>query len=502
MQDAPTPTTAPATTGAPRRYRTTAVVCAGGALTALDLKVVNVALPQIGLELGSGLAGLQWVVNGYTLAFASLVLTMGALSDRLGGWRIFGAGVTIFTLASVGCGLAPGIGALVAFRMVQGIGAAMILATSIALLARAYTGPARAGAIGAYVTVGTATANLAPLLGGVLVDGFGWRSIFLINLPLGALVLAALPAVARGHSDPGTPGPVRSLDLGGAALATLTFFAFNVAVLTGSAQGWTRPEVPIGAAASAVGLVAFVVLQLRRGDRALVDLRLFRIRSFTGAILLSLQTRIVSFGALPFFVLWMEGMLGASATATGFQLLTMSGPVLLMAVLAGRIQRVLPARVMIAVGNLCGVAAGLLLLRIGPDSPWWVAAPGFALIGLGAGLVFPPLMGIAVGVVPPERAGMASGMANTFFPLGTALGVAVFGAASTAAIDRAGLPGPVRDSVVAGRFAAVPPELLESARESLVSGLHVISASIAVLCALGALAAITLVRDGDRVSGH
>ncbi|OZM83218.1 MFS transporter [Pseudonocardia sp. MH-G8] len=460
-----------------QRHGPVVAVCVGGALTALDLTIVNVALPQLGDDLGSGLSGLQWVVNAYTLAFASLILTAGALSDRLGDRPVFGSGVALFTFASAGCGVAPSAEALIAARAVQGIGAAAILATSISLLARSYEGPRRAATIGAWVMVGTLAANLGPLVGGVLVDGLGWRGIFLVNVPIGLALLLTLRVLVPGAAEPGrtdgaAPGRDRRPDIGGVALAVTGLFALNFAVLSGSERGWRDPAVLGAAGVAVLGLAGFVLLQRARGERAMFDLRLFRIPSFSAAILLSLLTRMASFGALPFFVLWMQGSLGLSATATGLCLLALSLPVLVLASLSGPLQRVLSARILIASGNLAAAAGALaLLVGIGPDSGWAAALPGFALIGAGAGLAFPSLMGIAVGVVTPDRAGMASGMANTFFPLGTAVGVAVFGVVSTAAPD---------------------------AEDAVVAGLDAISASMAALCALGVLVALTLIRDSDR----
>jgi MFS family permease len=207
-------------------------------------------------------------------------------------------------------------------------------------------------------------------------------------------------------------------------------------------------------------------------------------------VLLSLLSRIASFGALPFFVLWLQGPVGLSATATGLAMLAMSLPVLLLSFVGARLQRLVPARTLIGVGNLAGVAAGLaLLFGIAPDSGWTAALPGFVLIGVSAGLVFPSLMGLAVGVVPPERAGLASGVANTFFPLGTAIGVAVFGVVLAAAADRAGLTGTSREATLAGTGDA----------SALVAGLHGIAAGMAALSALGVLVAVVMVRERDRL---
>lgn len=479
-----------------RRGWTATLISIGGALTALDLKIVNVALPQIGAEFGAGLASLEWTVNAYTLAFASLLLTAGATADRLGGWPIFSAGIVTFTVASAACGMAPGTGSLIAFRAVQGIGASLILATSFALLARAYSGPGRVTAITAYVTVSTAAANLGPLVGGALVDTLGWRGIFLINLPIGILLLLALLGV---RSEPAVPAPTgRQLDLTGAVLAALGLFSLNYALLTGATEGWQRLDVLVTVAVAVLAIGGFLAVQRHKGDAAMFDLRLFAISSFRGAIALSFLARVVSFGMLPFFVFWLQGMLGYSALGTGLRLLTMSLPVLLAASLSGWLQRHLTARTLIAAGSAAAAVGALLLLRIGPETPWTVAVPGFVLIGLGSGIVFPPLIGIAVGVVAPQRAGMASGMTNTFFPVGIAVGVAGFGVVLTAAVDAGNLAGPVRDAVVAGQFERVPPAVVAAANQAFTDGLHLIAIGMAVLSAVSALIALITIRDADR----
>lgn len=468
--------------------RAAVAVCVGGALTSLDLTIVVVALPTVDAELGGGLGAQQWVVTGYTLAFASLILTAGALSDRIGDRPVFATGVALFTAASAACGLAQTVPLLIGARVLQGMGAAAILATSIALLARTYSGSARATAIAAWVTVGTLAANLGPLGGGLLVDALGWRAIFLVNVPIGVLLLVTLPALIPAPTP--SDGPRRPLDVGGLALAVVALFALNTALLTGPELGWVTPTV-LGAGIIAVlAFLAFGLHQSLRRERALIDLRLFRIPTFSGAVLLSLLSRIASFGALPFFVLWLQGPVGLSATATGLAMLGMSLPVLLLSFVGARLQRLVPARTLIAVGNLAGVAAGLaLLFGITPDSGVTAALPGFVLIGVSAGLVFPSLMGLAVGVVPPERAGLASGVANTFFPLGTAVGVAVFGVVLAGAADRAGLVGPARDATLAGTGDPA----------ALVAGLDGIAACMAALSALGVLVAVALVRERDRL---
>ncbi|MEV1293157.1 MFS transporter [Pseudonocardia sp. NPDC049635] len=469
-------------------------VCTGSALTALDLTIVNVALPRIGADLDTGLSGLQWVVNAYTLAFASLILTAGGLADRLGDRAVFATGVGLFTAGSLGCGLAPDSGWLVGSRMVQGVGAAMILATSMSLLARTLSGSRRAAAITAWVTVGTLAANLGPIVGGVLVETLGWRAIFLVNVPIGLALLAVLLRITAPAPPAGAAA--RPLDRGGAVLAALTLFALHHAVVTGAATGWgAGPWTALGVAVAAG--TGFVALQRRRGERALLDLRLFRIPTFSGAIVLSLLSRMASFGALPFFVLWFEGVVGLSPVATGGYLLALSLPVLAVALVSGRLQQLAPARTLIAAGNACALVGSLALLGVDAQAGPWTVVPGFVLLGLGAGLVFPSLMGLAVGVVDPARAGIASGTANTFFPLGTAVGVAGFGAVLTAAVDGAGLSAANRAAALTG--VPVDPAELAAVAGAVESGLRVVAAGMAVLSAIAVVVALTTVRDTDRV---
>lgn len=479
-----------------RRAWPAVVVSVGGMITALDLMIVNVALPQVAADYGAGLTELQWVVNAYTLALAALLLTAGALSDRLGGWSVFVTGVVIFVAASVGCAGVSDIGSLIMFRAVQGVGGALIVATSVALIARTYSGSARVTAIGVYVTLGTAAANLGPLVGGLLVDSTGWRGIFLINVPIGLLVL--LGVVALPAPPPLDPAPRRPLDPAGATLAVAALFGVNYALLTGAAQGWTRPDV-LGALVLAVlAAAAFVGSARRKGDAAMVDLRLLALPSFSGALALGLLTRVVTFGMLPFLVLWLQGVAGLTATQTGLALLTMSGPVLLTALLAGPLQRRFPVRTLIATASALGVLGALLLLRISPSGDWTDAVPAFVAIGLGSGLGFPPLLGIAVGAVPPDRAGMASGMTTTFLPVGTAAGVGLFGALTTLVIAGAGLPPTARDATVAGRIDAVDPSLADAARAAFVDGVHAVAVVMALLSAVCVVLAVVLLRNPGR----
>ncbi|WP_188195201.1 MFS transporter [Nonomuraea sp. SYSU D8015] len=476
----------------PKAGWTLAVVCLAAVLLTLDITIVNVALPEIAGELSARLDGLQWAINGYTLAFAALLLTSGSVSDRIGRRAIFTAGVVLFTAASAACGAAWSPGALVAFRIAQGVGGAMVMGTAMALIAGAYpAGRARQSAIGAFSAAGGAAAGLGPLVGGLLVDTLGWRWIFWINVPVGLLVLAGALLRLR---EPARETPAGRIDALGAVLAVAMLFALNYALIAGPDQGWGAPGVLTALVAGLLLLGLFAAVQVRR-PHAVLDVRLFRVPSFTGAVLLTFLARICSFGILPYLILWLQGMLGHSPLETGLRLLAMTLPILVVAPLAGRLGQKIPASRLMAAGFGLIAVAFLLMARVGPDSDWTVAFPGFVLLGVGGALAFPPLMGVTLDVVPRERAGMASGLSNTFFPLGTATGVAAFGAVFTSRIG-AELPGQAA-AVAGGRFDQVSGPALEVARSAFTGALSTTCLVAAAAGVAGVAVSLLLIRARD-----
>jgi EmrB/QacA subfamily drug resistance transporter len=455
----------------------------------LDITIVNVALPDIAADLDAGLNGLQWVANGYPLAFAALLLTAGSLSDRIGRRLIFGVGIAVFTIASAACGLAPGVTSLSVFRVVQGAGGALVMATAMALIADAYPpGRARQTAVGLFAAAGGASLGLGPVLGGFVVDGLGWRWIFWINVPLGIALVAGTVWRLR---ESGTSRGGR-LDLPGVLLAVAVLFGLNYGLLTGPSQGWTDPAVLTALIGSAVLAAVFVAVEARSSD-AMLDLELFRIPTFTGAILLTFLARVTTFGILPYLILWLQGMLGHSPSGTGIRLLAMTLPILMVAPLAGRLQHRVPASRLMAAGFALIAVGFATMLVIGPDSGWTAAFPGLVLLGVGGALAFPPLIGVAIDVVPAHRAGMASGLSNTFFPLGTATGVAVYGAVFTARIN-ADLPAGIGAEVATGRFTG--PDL-DAARTAFTGALTWICGAASVAAAVAVVVALTLIRERD-----
>ncbi|MFE2105876.1 MFS transporter [Kitasatospora sp. NPDC059463] len=387
-----------------------------------DVSIVIVALPDIGAGLDMGFDGLQWVLDGYALALAALLLGLGALADRVGRRRVYTAGLAVFALASLACGLAPDGATLVVARIVQAGGGAAMFATAMALLNLAYRGRDRAVAFGVWGAVSGAGAAVGPVAGGLLTEYLGWRWVFLVNLPvaLAGLVLArrTLPE-SRGSGD-------RRLDLPGAAAFTLAAGAAVLALIRGGTDGWGSPAV-LGAGATAVLALAAFLLAERRAPHPLLDLALFRRPAFTGVMLCGAVYSAAAFSSLPYISLWLQSVLGLGPMAAGLTLLPMSAAALLVSALTGRRLAALPTAVPLA-GGLAVIGLGGLLQTVpaGP-SGWAALLPGLALTGLGVGVVSPVLASAAMAAVPPELGGTAGGALNTFRQLGQALGIALLG---------------------------------------------------------------------------
>ncbi|MFC9331195.1 MFS transporter [Kitasatospora sp. NPDC057015] len=494
------------------------------AMMTLDITVVNVALPEIGQDLRAPLDSLQWVVNAYTLTFAAFLLTAGSVSDLVGRRKIFLAGVALFTAASAVCALAPDPTVLIAARALQGTGGAMVLGTSLALIAGAFDGAperARAAAIGLFTAGGAISAALGPLVGGSVVEWLSWPFLFAVNVPIGLLIMYG---TARKVPESVVPDASPRIDRAGAVLAVLALVALNYGLLTGAEQGWSTPRVLLALGTGALLGGAFLAVQWRLGARAMLDLRLFAIPTFTGAVLLSFAARILSFGLLPFLTLWLGGMLHLTPFRIGLVLLAQSVALTLAAGLSGPLAKVLPVAQVLALGMAVASVGMVLGARIGAQDDWTALLPVLLLLGAGAGLTLPHLLALAVGVVPPARAGTASGAANSFFPLGTATGVAVFGVVLTnriadtmspAALDRLAVPaestGQLRRLVAAGQFdavAATVPEavrapLLALARTAYTDALSVIFLIAGSAGLLAAAASLLLIRErGKQPAGQ
>jgi EmrB/QacA subfamily drug resistance transporter len=394
---------------------------AGFFMITLDAVVVNVALPSIRGELGGGITGLQWVVDGYTLMFAALLLSAGALADRAGARRAFGAGLWVFLAASAACGLAPSLAALVAARFVQGTAAAMMMPSSMALIGQTYPEPARrARAVAVWAMGASVAATSGPVLGGVLTL-LTWRLIFFINLPPGAVALALL---ARARRSPYRNVP---FDWAGQAAAIVAMGGLTYGAIQAGAQGFTAGGVVTAFVVAAAALVAFLAIQAR-GTHPMMPLGLFRSRNVAVAVAVGFAFMVGYYG-LPFVMsLYLQQLRGLSPLATGVAFLPMMVIGAALTPFSARIAERLGARVLVT-GGLILMTGGLVIIGLAPFSaPTWALAAVMVLVGLGGPFVMPPVTAVLLNSVPGHHSGVASGVFNTSRQAGGALAVAVFGA--------------------------------------------------------------------------
>ncbi len=498
-----------------RKWWTLVAVCAAIFMLLLDITIVNVALPDIERELGASFDELQWVIDAYALTLATLVLTAGSLADLFGRKRVFLGGLACFVVASALCGAATGPLFLILARGGQGIGGAIMFATSLALLSQEFHGRERGTAFGIWgATVGAAVA-IGPLAGGVLTTTLGWRWIFFVNLPVGAAALALSAARLRESSDP----QHSRLDPFGLVTFSGGIFLLIFALVRGNALGWQSPTI-VGCLAGGIALLAsFVVLEARR-ERSMIDLTLFRKPAFVGAQIVAFTISAGIFAMFLYLTLYLQNILGYSPLQAGLRFLPISIVAFVTAPVAGKLSAHAPPRALLGVG-LGLVAVGLVLMHgIDTSSSWLHLLPGFLVAGAGIGITNPVLASTAIGVVRTERAGMASGINTTFRQVGIATGIAALGAifehhvqtrvAEAAAragvsasesgrIGRAAASGRVEEalrSLPAGARHAVA----QAARAGFVGGLDELFAIGAVVSAAGALLAFALVRRRDFVA--
>jgi EmrB/QacA subfamily drug resistance transporter len=459
----------------------------------VDVTIVQVALPSIQQDLHASFTSLQWVIDAYALVLAAFILISGALSDRLGRKRVFLGGVAIFTLASLLCGLATGPIFLDVARGIQGLGGAAMFATSLALIAQEFAGPARGKAIaywGATVGVGVA---VGPLVGGALTEAFGWQWIFLVNLPIGIVVIALAANKIPNVRDP----DAHHTDYGGlvtfaGALGLLVF-----ALLRGEALGWSSTAILGSFAGAAVLAVAFVLVELRQ-DRPMFDLSLFRRRAFVGVQLGTFAIGAGMFATLPYLTLYLQSVLGYSPLEGGVRMLPLMALVFIVPLVTRRTTQKLPGGLVLGFALMISGVGVLLMELVSPTSHWTVLLPGMIVAGVGVGLANPSIAHIALAVVAPQRSGMASGISNTFRIGGLATGVAGLGALLQHGIATK-LPNAGKSTVnavaAAGvRAPGVPPAL---ARPAFVHGLELVIAAGGVLVLAGSLAAFVLIGAGS-----
>lgn len=402
---------------------TLAVVCAATAVLLLDVTVVNVALPAIKEDLGASFSDLQWVIDAYALTLAVTLLTAGSLADRLGRRRVFSAGVVIFTLASLLCAVAGTPVLLDLARGLQGIGAAAMFATSLAILAHEFQGPARGRALGVWGAVSGAALAIGPLIGGALVDGLGWEWIFWLNLPIGAALWTAA-RLRLGESSEPSPAPV---DWPGMATSGAGSFLLLLALIHGNDEGWGSPAIVSALVAATLLIAGFVAVELRR-PRPMLDVRLFHERAFAMTAAVSFVQSVAIYPMFLFLAIYFQDVLELTPFETGLRLLPVTVALFVVAPIAGSLTARVSLRTLLATG-LALIGAGLLLMRgLGPGDDLGALLAGFIVGGAGIGVISPALAAAMVGVLPVERSGLSSGINNTFRQLGIASGIAGLGA--------------------------------------------------------------------------
>jgi MFS transporter, DHA2 family, methylenomycin A resistance protein len=394
----------------------------GTFLLNLNTMSVNVALPGIGRAFGGSTAGLQWIVDAYTLMFAALLLSAGTLSDRIGATRAFGVGVAVFTLASAACGLAQGLGELIVARLVQGSAAAIMLPSSLALVRQAFPNAAeRARAIALWTVSGAVAVAAGPLVGAVLSSTVSWRAIFVVNLPVGVATLAVL---SRAAHSPRRDSP---LDPYGQLAAILALAALTFAVIDGGEHGFGEPMVLGCLAIAAAATAAFIMIEART-TAPTVPLDLFRSRTVTVSVAIGFVVNAAFFGLVFVLSLFLQDVLNLSVMATGLVFLPMMSVIAGANLTSARAAARFGPRIPIAAGQvLCALAMfGLLWMDDATSRP--VIAAMLIPAGFGIGLVVPSLTAVLLNDIPADRAGMAAGVLNSFRQTGGALAVAVFGA--------------------------------------------------------------------------
>ncbi|MFF3890197.1 MFS transporter [Streptomyces sp. NPDC001914] len=401
--------------GRPTAALTLTASLLGFTLTCLDASVVNVALPAIGSSFAAGMSGLQWVVDAYTLAFAALMLSTGAFSDRVGASRAYALGTAVFALASMACGLAPDLPALVGARVVQGVAAAVVLPASLALVRQAYTEPARrARAVAAWAAGGSLAVALGPVAGGALTTAWGWRGIFFVNLPVGVAILVLLVRAPRSRPRPAP------LDLPGQLTAVVALAALAFAVIEGGTAG--RVALPVAVAAGA----AFVRIEKRQAH-PVVPLGLFRDRTVATTVAAGSAVSVAFYSVVFVFSLFFQQVQHHSALHAGLLFLPMTGLIAVTNVVAGKLTGRHGPRLPMLVGQPVAVAGLLGLLTVDAGTPPWLVSLLLVPLALGCALTVPPLTTAMLDAVPAERAGLAAGVLNAARQVSGGLGIAVFG---------------------------------------------------------------------------
>ena len=468
----------------------------------LDNTVVNVALPSIQRDLHASLASLEWTVNAYTLTFAVLLVTGGRLGDIFGRRRMFLFGVMVFGASSLAIGFAPSDAALIAFRAVQGIGAAFMMPATLSIITQAFPPEQRGTAIGTWAGVSALALAIGPVLGGFLTQDVSWRAIFFINPPIAVAAVAVTLFATRESRDDTV---ARSVDYPGIASITISLTALVLALVEGNAWHWGSPRVISLLAVAAVGIASFVLIELRT-KTPMVDFGFFRSRTFLGTNLIAFVISFAMLAMFFFMALYMQNILHFSPLQAGLRFLPTTVVIIFMGPLAGRLTDRVGSRPLMTAGLLTVALSLLLQSGITVHTKYATLLPGFVLMGLGMGLVMSPMSTAAMNAVDRTKAGVASGVLSMSRMVGGTFGVAVMGALVTA-IGKAKinqqlpqLPPSVRAHIAGSIGAGAAPtghvsaQIVNTVREAFVSALGTGLQIGAATTLVGAAIAWTLIR--------
>ena len=504
-----------------RKWWTLIAVCTGVFMLLIDVTVVNTALPAIQRSLHSSFSDLQWVINAYALTLAAFLLTAGSLSDLLGRKRVFASGLALFTISSLLCGFAQTPAMLNLARGAQGIGGAVMLSSSLALIANAFRGADRGAAFAVYGAVLGAAVAVGPLVGGGITSAIGWRWIFFVNVPIGVLAIAL--TATRVNESRGPAG--RRIDWFGLVSFSASLFLLVYALTQANGAGWGSAKIVSCLAGAVALLAAFVVAELRQRD-PMFDLSLLRRPAFAGASVVGFALSASIFSLYLYLTLYIQNVLGYSPFQSGLRFLPMTIVMFFIAPISGRMTVKLPVRLILSTGLVLVGVSLVLMAGISAGSGYSHLLAGFLVGGLGIGMITPALASTAVAVVAPAQAGTASGINSTFRQVGIATGVAALGAifqhvvashtlaglrrsGDAAAVARAthGQLASTFASGSTGRLAASLPAPLRRVvvgafDHAFASALNEILLIAAVVAAIGAVAGLVLVRSRDFVSGQ
>ena len=409
----------------PRRWWTLVAVSLATFMTYLDNNVINVAIPTIQRSLHLSIAGLEWVVSSYILVFAGLLLAGGRIADLYGRRRMFLIGLSVFTVASLAAGLATSGGVLIGARLVQGLGAAILVPTTLAVIVATFDNAAeRARAVGTWTAIGALALAFGPLIGGFISQHLHWGWIFFINVPVGVITFAlAVAAMAESR----TPAAVRRLDMPGLVTSAVALFSLTYALIEGHDKGWTSALILGAFALSAVTAAAFVVIESRT-EHPMVDVTLFRSRVFSGGTTVMMMWAFGIFGIYFFTSIYLQTILGFSPTEAGLAFVPMAVCMALFASLAAPVASRIGAHRTVGLGMVIMTVGLYLFSRLGVGATFGSLLPGFLLFGAGAGLMNVPLTNAILYSMPPERSGVAGGLLNASREVAGLLGITVIGA--------------------------------------------------------------------------